>query len=142
MKSYRAPIGNKDRLPTTIFQERTVKLRVYMFTRQIITTSAEVTLNGGLVRESSQNGRGLVCTRGQGPHLYTRTRASSVHAEWVCCMYPCVLTAVYFAENSCVQVHRYRSSPPMSPSTPYPLNPCPHVMDVPMSTMSPKPHVP
>ena len=39
-------------------------------------------------------GRGLVCTRGQGPHLYTRTRDSSVHAEWVCCMYHFVLTVV------------------------------------------------
>ena len=43
---------------------------------------------------TSLNGRGLVCTRGQGPHLYTRTRDSSVHAEWVCCMYHFVLTVV------------------------------------------------
>ena len=43
-----------------------------------------------------RKGNGLVCTRGQGPHLYTRPRASSVHAKWFCCMYTCVLTAVYF----------------------------------------------
>ena len=41
-------------------------------------------------------GNGLVCTRGQGPHLYTRPRASSVHAEWFLWMYTFVLTAVYF----------------------------------------------
>ena len=44
---------------------------------------------------------GLVCTRGQGPHLYTRPRASSVHAEWLCCMYTFVLTAVYFVCSMC-----------------------------------------
>ena len=48
-----------------------------------------------------KNGRGLVCTRGQGPHLYTRTRASSVHAEWVCCMYQFVLIVVYFVCSMC-----------------------------------------
>ena len=47
------------------------------------------------------SGRGLVCTRGQGPHLYTRTRDSSVHAEWVCCMYQFVLTVVYFVCSMC-----------------------------------------
>ena len=52
-------------------------------------------------------GNGLVCTRGQGPHLYTRPRASSVHAEWFCCMYTFVLTAVYFVCSMCAgcQVH-------------------------------------
>ena len=50
-----------------------------------------------------RKGNGLVCTRpGQGPHLYTRPRASSVHAEWFCCMYTFVLTAVYFVcSNVC-----------------------------------------
>ena len=42
------------------------------------------------------DGNGLVCTRGQGPHVYTRPRALSVHAEWFFCMYTFVLTAVYF----------------------------------------------
>ena len=48
-----------------------------------------------------RKGNGLVCTRGQGPHLYTRPRASSVHAEWFCCMYTFVLTAVYFVCSMC-----------------------------------------
>ena len=54
-----------------------------------------------------RKGNGLVCTRGQGPHLYTRPRASSVHAEWFCCMYTFVLTAVYFVCSMCAgcQVH-------------------------------------
>ena len=54
-----------------------------------------------------RKGNGLVCTRGQGPHLYTRPRASSVHAEWFCCMYTFVLTAVYFVWSMCAgcQVH-------------------------------------
>ena len=56
----------------------------------------------------SAKGNGLVCTRGQGPHLYTRPRASSVHAEWFCCMYTFVLTAVYFVCSRCAGV-RYRS---------------------------------
>ena len=59
-------------------------------------------------------GSGLVCTRGQGPHLYMRPRAPSVHAEWACCMYQCVLTAVYFACSMCagsqVQVFSNRSA--------------------------------
>ena len=77
------------------------------------------TRNDGLVKENIGwwniiIGNGLVCTRGQGPHLYTRPRASSVHAEWVCCMYQCVLTAVYFACSMCagsqVQVFSNRSA--------------------------------
>ena len=48
-----------------------------------------------------RKGNGLVCTRGQGPYLYTRPRASSVHAEWFCCMYTFVLTAVYFVCSMC-----------------------------------------
>ena len=36
--------------------------------------------------------RGLICTR---------PRASSVHAEWFCCMYTFVLTAVYFVGSMC-----------------------------------------
>ena len=48
-----------------------------------------------------RKGNSLVCTRGQGPHQYTRPRASSVHAEWFCCMYTFVLTAVYFVCSMC-----------------------------------------
>ena len=48
-----------------------------------------------------RKGNGLVCTRGQGPYLYTRPRASSVHAEWFCCVYTFVLTAVYFVCSMC-----------------------------------------
>ena len=50
-----------------------------------------------------RKGHGLVCTRSQGPHLYTRPRASSVHAEWFCCMYTFVLTAVYFVCSMCAR---------------------------------------
>ena len=50
-----------------------------------------------------RKGNGLVCTRSQGPHLYTRPRASSVHAEWFCCMYTFVLTAVYFVCSMCAR---------------------------------------
>ena len=33
--------------------------------------------------------------------LYTRSGASSVHAEWVCCMYQFVLIVVYFVCSMC-----------------------------------------
>ena len=40
--------------------------------------------------------RGLICTRGQGPRLYTRNGFADF-----CCMYTFVLTAVYFVCSMC-----------------------------------------
>ena len=56
------------------------------YTRMVLARVARVTAS------SVHAVRGLICTR---------PRASSVHAEWFCCMYTFVLTAVYFVGSMC-----------------------------------------
>ena len=56
------------------------------YTRMVLARVARVTAS------SVHAVRGLICTR---------PRASSVHAEWFCCMYTFVLTAVYFVCSMC-----------------------------------------